>query len=71
MHVYFFLQSYPEIHKGKVTGIIRTHGAIYTCSTDKTIHVLEPTVNPEVIKTLTNQTADVADVTTSFLVLNQ
>lgn len=54
------VQSYPDVHKGKVTGVKRTHGAIYTCSTDKTINVLEPTVDPGVISVLTNQTSDVA-----------
>ncbi|XP_035218958.1 F-box/WD repeat-containing protein 9-like [Stegodyphus dumicola] len=46
------LQTYPSGHKMKVTGIQHSLGSIITCSTDKTIRVLEPNVDPGLIAVL-------------------
>ena len=45
-----------------MTSVINTLGVTFTSSTDKTIKVLEPSVKPSVISTLSKQTAEVARV---------
>ncbi|XP_033738875.1 F-box/WD repeat-containing protein 9-like [Pecten maximus] len=54
------VQSYDVGHTGKVTGVHYTTGALFTCSTDKTVKVLEPSRNPEVISTLDSHKGEVA-----------
>ena len=56
------MQSYEDIHRGKITGVVHGLGSLFTCSTDKTINVLHPTHKPDVIATLTNHKADIAKV---------
>ncbi|XP_076347040.1 F-box/WD repeat-containing protein 9-like isoform X2 [Tachypleus tridentatus] len=46
------VQSYHTGHSGKITGIQYSLGSIITSSTDRTIRVLEPCANPEVIAVL-------------------
>nr|XP_022313045.1 uncharacterized protein LOC111118050 [Crassostrea virginica] len=46
-------------HKGKATGVVYTPGALFSCSTDSTIKVLEPSVNPEAYTTIKDHTAAV------------
>ena len=45
-----------------MTGIIYTPGALFTCSTDNTIKVLEPSLNPGTINTITGHKGEVARV---------
>lgn len=45
-----------------MTGVVHTAGAIYTSSNDKTIKVLEPSVNPQAIVTLQKHDSGVARV---------
>lgn len=54
------VQSYDVGHTGKVTGIQYNTGALFTCSTDRTIKILEPTRNPGVISTLDTHKGEVA-----------
>lgn len=56
------VQTYSIGHAGKVTGIIHTRGVLMTCSTDKTIKVLEPNLDPGLIVNLTEMTSEVAEV---------
>ncbi|CAL1271227.1 unnamed protein product [Larinioides sclopetarius] len=46
------VQTYETGHKLKVTGIQHSLGSIITCSTDKTIRILEPNTNPQPIAVL-------------------
>uniref|UniRef100_A0A2L2YHS3 F-box/WD repeat-containing protein 9 n=1 Tax=Parasteatoda tepidariorum TaxID=114398 RepID=A0A2L2YHS3_PARTP len=46
------LKSYESGHKTKITGIQHSLGSVMTCSTDKTIRVLEPSENPSIITVL-------------------
>ena len=60
------VETYDVGHKGKVTDIIQTTGALFTCSTDKTVKVLEPCLSPaqpKVITTLEQHIADMASIT--------
>ena len=45
-----------------MTGIVYTPGALFTCSTDNTIKVLEPNLNPGTINTITGHQGEVARV---------
>ncbi|GIY03408.1 hypothetical protein CEXT_794941 [Caerostris extrusa] len=45
-------KTYETGHKLKVTGIQHSLGSVITCSTDKTIRILEPNHNPEPISVL-------------------
>jgi len=47
------IETYKVGHLSKVTGIRHTPGAIYTSSLDRTIRVLEPSLNPDTMTTLT------------------
>ncbi|XP_054711253.1 F-box/WD repeat-containing protein 9-like [Uloborus diversus] len=58
---YELLQSYKSGHQLKVTGIQHNLGSIITCSTDKTIRVLEPNAEPEPIAVLQGD-AEVAKI---------
>ncbi|XP_041359838.1 F-box/WD repeat-containing protein 9-like [Gigantopelta aegis] len=60
--VFHLVDTYEVGHLGKVTGIVSTRGALYTCSTDRTVKILEPTRNPDTINTLTSHTGDVAGI---------
>ena len=62
-------QTYDVGHTGKATGIVYTHGALFTCSTDKTIRVLEPNRNPGVIHTITSHEAEVAGVSSTIILV--
>ena len=64
------MQTYDIGHKGKLMGVIHTLGAIYTCCSDTTIKILEPSVRPDVIATLSNSTAEVAEVSCKTLTNN-
>lgn len=46
------IETYEIGHVGKITGISHSLGSVITCSTDKTIRILEPNANPEVIAKL-------------------
>ncbi|GBM80788.1 F-box/WD repeat-containing protein 9 [Araneus ventricosus] len=46
------VQTYETGHKLKVTGIQHSLGSIITCSTDKTIRILEPNADPQPIAVL-------------------
>lgn len=56
------IESCDVGHTGKVTGIIYTPGALFTCCTDTTIKVLEPSLNPGTINTLTSHEGEVARI---------
>ena len=49
-------------HSGKLTGVIHTMGAIFTCSTDKSVKILEPNLDPAVIKTIDGLGGEIAEV---------
>ena len=49
-------------HTDKLTGVIHTEGAIYTSSNDKTVKVLEPSLDPGPITTLEGHSSGVAGV---------
>ncbi|KAL5020928.1 hypothetical protein ScPMuIL_000083 [Solemya velum] len=57
-----FVQKYDMGYNGKLTGIIYTLGALFTCSTDHTIKVSEPNMDPAHIRTLKTHNGDVAQV---------
>ncbi|ESP00523.1 hypothetical protein LOTGIDRAFT_83319, partial [Lottia gigantea] len=44
--------TYDVGHTGKLTGVQRTPGSIFTSSSDNTIKVLQPTLNPTAMTTL-------------------
>ncbi|KAG8187509.1 hypothetical protein JTE90_022902 [Oedothorax gibbosus] len=54
-------QSYETGHKFKVTGIQHSLGSVITSSTDKTIRILEPNVNPKPIAVL-NCSAEISKI---------
>ena len=56
------LQTYNVGHTDKLTGVIHTEGAIYTSSSDATVRVLEPSLNPGPITTLQKHSTGVAGV---------
>lgn len=56
------VKTYNVGHAQKVTGIIHTPGILITCSTDKTVKVLEPNLNPGLIVNLTEMTSEVAEI---------
>ncbi|XP_072173221.1 F-box/WD repeat-containing protein 9-like [Diadema setosum] len=56
------VQTYDVGHKNKITGIIYTMGALYSCSTDATIRVSHPHHQPELICKLTDHTADLTAI---------
>ena len=56
------LQTFETGHKGKVTGVVYTDGGIFTSSTDATVKVLEPTLDPQALTTLTTHNEAVAGV---------
>ncbi|GFN90348.1 F-box/WD repeat-containing protein 9 [Plakobranchus ocellatus] len=61
--------SYDIGHTQKMTGVINTSGAVFTCSGDGTVKVLEPTREPDVLTSLTSHKKEVADVAYSHGVL--
>lgn len=62
------VKSYASGHKEKVTGIHHSLGSIITCSTDKTIRILEPNNNPEPI-TILNCSGQVAKISSYKMIL--
>lgn len=60
--VVYLFKTFNVGHTQKITGIIHTCGALFTCSTDKTVKVLEPNFNPGLISNLSDITAEVAEV---------
>lgn len=56
------VETYNVGHSGKITGVHQTTGALFTCSTDNTIKVLEPNADPGPITTLKKHTAEVASM---------
>lgn len=53
------VQTYDVGHKGKITDIINTLGALYTCSTDATIKISQPHHKPDTMCTLTPHNCDI------------
>ncbi|XP_067124620.1 F-box/WD repeat-containing protein 9-like [Centruroides vittatus] len=58
------VETYKIGHVGKITGISHSLGSVITCSTDKTISILEPNADPEVITklSLAGEIAGIANV---------
>ncbi|XP_012939124.1 F-box/WD repeat-containing protein 9 [Aplysia californica] len=54
--------TYDVSHKDKLTGVVATLGATFTCSGDKSVKVIEPTREPEVIASLDVHTKEVAKI---------
>ena len=50
-----------------MTGIVHTLGALFTCSTDRTAKVLEPSANPGLISNLTDLKSELTGVSLSSL----
>ncbi|KAH9498495.1 hypothetical protein Btru_007650 [Bulinus truncatus] len=57
-----FFQTYDVGHTEKMTGVIYTPGAIFTSSGDKTIKVLEPTREPNIITSMTAHKKEIAEI---------
>ena len=55
-------QSYNIGHTKRMLGVINTSGAVFTCSGDGTVKVLEPTRDPTVLASLKSHKNEVADV---------
>lgn len=56
------VDTYDVGHSQKVTGVIHTSGVMFTCSTDKTVKVLEPSLNPQLIISLNDINAEIAKI---------
>lgn len=61
--------SYDIGHTKRLLGVINTSGAVFTCSGDGTVKVLEPTRDPTVLASLKSHKKEVADVAYSHGVL--
>ncbi|GFS04808.1 F-box/WD repeat-containing protein 9 [Elysia marginata] len=61
--------SYDIGHTKRLLGVINTSGAVFTCSGDGTVKVLEPTRDPVVVASLKSHKKEVADVAYSHGVL--
>ncbi|KAK3790250.1 hypothetical protein RRG08_034814 [Elysia crispata] len=61
--------SYNIGHTKRLLGVINTSGAVFTCSGDGTVKVLEPTRDPCVLASLKSHKKEVADVAYSHGVL--
>lgn len=55
-------QSFENVHEGKVMGITHNKGAVFTCSSDKTIKVWQPTKPLAHINTIRVHNMDIAEV---------
>ncbi|XP_013409550.1 F-box/WD repeat-containing protein 9 [Lingula anatina] len=55
-------ETYDIGHSGKVTGVHHSLGSIMTCSTDRSIKILQPTRDPDTITTLDVHDLDVAGI---------
>ncbi|CAL1539616.1 unnamed protein product [Lymnaea stagnalis] len=60
--VFQYVGSFDVGHTKKVTAVINTPGAIFTCSGDKTVKVLEPTRDPGVITSLNVHEREIAKI---------
>ncbi|XP_059149368.1 F-box/WD repeat-containing protein 9-like [Physella acuta] len=60
--VFQYAGFYNVSHTEKITGVINTPGAIFTCSGDRTVKVLEPTKEPDVIATLSVHNKEIAKI---------
>lgn len=56
------VKTYDVGHTGKLTGIRHTQGGVFTCCTDKTVKVLEPTSRLETICTIVSDNCAVARI---------
>lgn len=59
---FFIFQTFDVGHVQKMTGVVHTGGGVFTCSSDFQIKVLEPSMDPATITTLTAHTGDVTNV---------
>ena len=62
MYFFFSCQTFSTGHSKKVTGLQHSLGSVITCSTDKTIRILEPNVDPITIAVIesTNEVSRVS-----------
>ncbi|KAH9498492.1 F-box/WD repeat-containing protein 9 [Bulinus truncatus] len=60
--VFQHIGTYDVGHTEKMTGVIYTPGAIFTSSGDKTIKVLEPTREPNIITSMTAHKKEIAEI---------
>ena len=56
------MQTVDVGHTGRLTGVVHTDGGIFTCSTDNSVRVVDPVLEPSVIANLTCHAAPVARV---------
>jgi WD40 repeat protein len=56
------VEVYDVGHERQVTGVVCTAGALFTCSMDRTIKVLHPTLSPSLIANLTDHSGDIAKI---------
>ncbi|KAL3869197.1 hypothetical protein ACJMK2_041907 [Sinanodonta woodiana] len=56
------IETYDVGHTEKVTGIQHTLGGIFTCSTDGNIKILEPSLDPGVVRTLSVHSGPLCDI---------
>jgi hypothetical protein len=62
-------QTYDTGHHGKLSSVLYNYGSIITCSTDKTVRIMEPCLNPANIHTLKAHDAEVAGVSIFYILL--
>lgn len=56
------IQTFDIGGNGRLTGVVHTDGGIFTCCSDSSVKVVEPSCNPEVIKNLTVHSGEVAGI---------
>lgn len=56
------IQTVDVGHTGRLTGVVHTDGGIFTCSTDNSVKLVDPVLEPSVIANLTTHAAPVARI---------
>ncbi|XP_064624803.1 F-box/WD repeat-containing protein 9-like isoform X2 [Lineus longissimus] len=56
------IKTYDPGHVGKLTGVLYNYGSIMSCSTDRTVRIMEPCLNPGNIHTIKSHDAEVAKI---------
>ena len=64
------LQTVDVGHTGRLTGVVHTDGGIFTCSTDNSVKVVDPVLEPSIIAQLNVHAAPVARVSARILMLH-
>ena len=59
---FFFFQTVDVGHTGRLTGVVHTDGGLFTCSTDNSVRLSDPVLEPSTIAQLNSHSAPVARV---------